>query len=201
MRGREQDLVAQARRGDSWAFEQLALLYKDRLYNYILRMVGDPTEAEDLAQEALLRAFVGLARFRGAASFSTWMYRIASNLCVDALRRRQRDETRRLELDAPMDSGDTEMAREVPDAGPTPDETLEARELQRNLEEAIAALSPKLREVVVLFDVVGVPYEQIAQIVGCPLGTVKSRLFNARMQLREALRPYVEGKDASGSEL
>lgn len=198
MHGRENDLVAQARRGDPGAFEQLALLYKDRLYNYILRMIGDPTEAEDLAQEVFLRAFLGLPRFRGAAAFSTWLYRIASNLCVDALRRRRRDERRTYNLDAPMEAEDRELARDFPDSSPTPEQALAHTELRRNVEEAIESLSPKLREVVILFDVMGVPYEEVSQIVGCPLGTVKSRLFNARMQLREMLRPYVEGQDVGG---
>ena len=194
MHGREPDLVARARKGDRRAFEQLALLYKDRLYNYILRMVGDATETEDLTQEVFLRAFLGVERFRGTAAFSTWLYRIASNICVDALRRRQREESHTYNLHTTMDDGDAEVTRDIPDDGLTPEQALANGELRREMQEAINSLSVKLREVVVLYDVMGVSYEEISQIVGCPLGTVKSRLFNARMQLREMLRPYIEGE-------
>ncbi len=195
MDGREPDLVAQARRGDPAAFERLALLHKDRIYNYVLRMIGNASEAEDLTQEVFLRAFLHIRKFRGAASFSTWLYRIASNLCVDALRRRQREEAHFLDLDAPLTTGDDKLSRQVPDSNPTPDRAVQDKELHRKIQEAIASLSDKLREVVVLYDILGVPYEEISQIVGCPLGTVKSRLFNARMQLRDILRPYISEQE------
>lgn len=195
MGGREPDLVAQARGGDPAAFERLALLHKDRIYNYVLRMIGDATDAEDLTQEVFLRAFLHIRSFRGAASFSTWLYRIASNICVDALRQRRRVETRTVNLDAPLDTGDDEVSRQVPDNSPTPDQALQNRELHGKIQEAIASLSDKLREVVVLYDIMGVPYEEISQIVGCPLGTVKSRLFNARMQLRDTLKPYISDQE------
>ncbi len=192
---REPDLVAQARRGDPAAFERLALLHKDRIYNYVLRMIGNATEAEDLTQEVFLRAFLHIRDFRGAASVSTWLYRIASNICVDALRHRKRQEAHTFDLDAPVATNDDKVSRQVRDDGPTPDEAVQRKELHRKIQDAIDSLSDKLREVVVLYDILGVPYEEISQIVGCPLGTVKSRLFNARLQLRDILRPYISGQE------
>jgi len=185
-------LVERARTGDSRAFEDLARLHKDRIFNYLLRMVGDRSEAEDLAQEAFLRAFRAMHRFRGGAAFQTWLYRIASNLAVDALRRRKREEARSVSLQEPIGTPDGEVVRELPDALLSPQQRAEQAELQAEVQRAIASLSPKLREVVVMFDLQGLTYEELAQITGVPLGTVKSRLFNARSQLRDRLRAYVQ---------
>jgi RNA polymerase sigma-70 factor (ECF subfamily) len=186
-------LVEQSRRGDVAAFENLARLYKDKIHSYICRMAGHPSEAEDLTQEVFVRAFQSVAKFRGASSFQTWLYRIATNICVDALRRRKREERHAYSLDEPVTTDDREMDREVPDTGPRPDAALETTELQAEVHRVIAGLSDKLRAVIVLFDLQGLSYEEIAETVGCPVGTVKSRLFNARMQLRDRLKAYVEG--------
>ena len=183
------DLVYRARHGESAAFEALVKHYQSRIYNHIARMVQDPSEAEDLAQETFVRAYQALSHFRGEASFQTWLYRIASNLAIDASRRRKRRQWQTLSLDEPLDDEESPLARDLADASArTPGETAESSSLRDQVWSAIAELSEKLRPVVVLYDLQGLSYEEIAGILGCPLGTVKSRLFNARCQLRDKLR-------------
>lgn len=183
-------LVERAKQGDLEAFEQLVAHYQDRVYNYVLRMVHDPVEAQDVAQETFLRAYQGLPRFRGASSFQTWLYRIASNLAIDAARSRKRRGIGLVSIDQPLEGEDeSEMVRDLPDEnehGPL-DEALR-QELQREVWRAVGELSDRLRPVVVLSDLQGLSYQEVADILGCPVGTVKSRLFNARNQLREKLR-------------
>lgn len=182
------DLVERSRNGETTAFDQLVQLYKDRIYNYVARMVHDPIEAEDIAQEAFVKAYRNLPSFRGASTFQTWLYRIASNLTIDSVRRRRRRENT-CSLDAPLDTDEGQMPREQEDHHcPGPVRNLETAELQRQVHRAIQQLSPKLRSVVVLYELQGLSYEEIATILGCPLGTVKSRLFNARMELKTRLQ-------------
>jgi len=186
-------LLERAQAGDLRAFEQLVQPHVGRIYSYVARLVNDPVEAEDLAQEVVLRAHRSINSFRGGAAFQTWLYRIATNLTVDAIRRRKRQASRVCSLDDPVPGTDGSMAREVTDPHRTPAESVETEELRQEVSRAIGELSPKLRAVVVLFDLQGCSYEEIAEILHLPLGTVKSRLFNARARLREALKPYVEG--------
>ncbi len=182
-------LVNRARHGDDAAFELLVKHYQNRIYNHVARMVQDPAEAEDLAQEAFVRAYQALPHFRGEASFQTWVYRIASNLAIDASRRRKRRQWQTVSLDEPLDDEESSLARDLADGTTrTPDEVVESSSLRDQVWSAIAELSEKLRPVVVLYDLQGLSYEEIARILGCPLGTVKSRLFNARCQLRDKLR-------------
>ncbi|MBM3499885.1 MAG: sigma-70 family RNA polymerase sigma factor [Armatimonadetes bacterium] len=186
-------LVQRARAGDVVAFEQLVQPYLGRLYNYLARMVGDASDAEDLTQDAILRAHRAIGSFRGGATFQTWLYRIATNIAVDALRRRGRQKVKVTSLDDPLQSEEGLVPREVPDTQRDPLELAEAAELHGEVQQAIASLSPKLRAVVLLFDMQGMSYEEIAEALDLPLGTVKSRLFNARARLRERLAPYVGG--------
>ena len=186
-----QGVVRRARGGDSAAFEQLVDYYKHRIYNYVLRMVGDPDTAEDIAQETFIRAYSSLASFRGASSIQTWLYRIASNLAIDTMRRRKYRHNS-FSLDAPLTTLDTEVSRDIEDEGPGPERQLQTRQVQEKVTEAIAQLSPKLRTVIILYELQGMSYEEIAEIVGAPLGTIKSRLFNAREQLKELLGNQVD---------
>ncbi|MFQ5810297.1 MAG: sigma-70 family RNA polymerase sigma factor [Armatimonadota bacterium] len=185
-------LVQRAREGDVEAFARLAAQYKDRIYNYVARLCGDRSEAEDLTQEVFIRAFVAMRRFRGTATFQTWLYKIATNIALDALRRRRRAGLPALSLDAPIETEESPVERELANASKDPHETAATRELQHEVHQAITGLSEKLRVVIVLFDIQGLSYEEIADVLGLPLGTVKSRLFNARMALRERLKRYVE---------
>ncbi|HEY3397997.1 MAG TPA: sigma-70 family RNA polymerase sigma factor [Armatimonadota bacterium] len=181
-------LVAQARVGEAFAFERLVEKYHGRVYNYITRMVHDSTDAQDVAQETFVRAYQGLPRFRGASSFQTWLYRIASNLAIDAARGRSRRALLTVSMDDPIEQDDNELERDLPDEGENnPPEALEREELRSQVWEALGELSLKLRPVIVLSDLEGLSYQEIAQVLGCPVGTVKSRLFNARSQMRDKL--------------
>jgi len=172
-------LVARAQAGEEHAFDRLVDLYHDKIYNYVVRMVGDPSEAEDIAQEAFVKAYRNLRSFRGAASFQTWLYRIANNLTIDAVRRRKRRENT-VSLDEPLEGEEGNLARELEDTdGIAPGRNLETAQLQRLVHQAIQELSPKLRAVVVMYELQGLSYEEIAAILKCPLGTVKSRLHAA----------------------
>ena len=183
-------LVERARAGDLEAFESLVARYQDRVYNYVLRMIYDPMEAQDVAQDTFVRAWQGLPRFRGASSFQTWLYRIASNLAIDAARSRKRRGLVTVSLDEPVEGIDaSELEHDLPDDERTgPAEALEQQELRQYVWAGIGELSNKLRPVIVLADLQGLSYGEIAGILGCPVGTVKSRLFNARSQLRDKLK-------------
>ena len=184
-------LVERARQGDRSAFGQLVDEYKDKIYNYVARMLNDPYEAEDVTQEAFLRAYRSLPRFRGASSFHTWLYRIASNLAIDVVRKRKRQEPT-FSLDEPLESDDGEYERELPDETGGPEDRTSTRETRVAVRRAIMDLPEKLRDVMILYELQGETYEDIADILGVPLGTVKSRLFNARNRLKEALEELVE---------
>ena len=188
--GQVEALVSRARAGDDAAFEVLVGKYKDRIYNYVARMVHDPTDAQDVAQETFVRTYQALPAFRGASSFQTWLYRIASNLAIDTARSHRRRRWSTVSINEPLDGEEhSELGRDLEDeVSLGPEEELEAKEIRQQVREAIAELSDKLRPVIILYDLQGMSYQEIAQILGCPLGTVKSRLFNARNQLREKLK-------------
>ena len=179
---REQQLVSAARQGDMAAFESLVRLYEKRVFALTLRMCGDREDAAEAAQEAFLAAWQGLAFFRGDSSFSTWLYRLASNACVDLLRRESR---RRAAAGPSLD--DEELNLEVPDEMPSPQDEAERRELREEIERGLAALSPEHREVLVLRELHQLSYDEIAETLDLDVGTVKSRISRGRKQLRNFL--------------
>ena len=179
-------LVRHAQDGDRDAFTRLVDIFKGKIYNYVLRMLGDPETAEDVAQEAFIKAYSSLVDFRGASSFQTWLYRIAGNLAIDTMRRRKYRQGH-VSLDQPLETGDGDVERDIPDERAGPERELQSAQLKRKVDEAILKLSPKLRTVILLYELQGLSYEDIARVVGAPLGTVKSRLFNAREQLKRML--------------
>jgi RNA polymerase sigma-70 factor (ECF subfamily) len=187
----EARLVERAKAQDETAFEQIMNLYADRLYNYILRMVDNAADAEDLVQETFLRAYQGLPTFDGRASLSTWLYRIATNLCIDHQRRRaRRVPTVSYALQEDEDGEPVEW--EFPDLQtPNPLDTVLNRELETVVEEAIGNLSPKLKTVLLLYDVEELSYEEIARVLNIPIGTVKSRLNHARTQIQRHVAAYL----------
>ena len=193
-------LISRCQGKDIAAFDQIVVRYKHKIFNYIFRMVGDSDEAEDLTQEVFVKTYVSLASFRSESSLNTWLYRIAGNLCIDSHRKRRRRQNAlggaTLSLDeapAQTDMGDENgPSREVADRSFEPYNMLAQQELDGQIQKALAKLPEKMRTVVVLHDLEDMPYEEIAAIVGCPLGTVKSRLFNARVRLRDLLKPYLE---------
>jgi RNA polymerase sigma-70 factor (ECF subfamily) len=184
----ELELVQLARKGDLEAFAELARRYQDELVNYIAKFCGSSDDANDVAQEALVKAFTKLGSFKGNSSFKTWLYRIATNHCIDAARKQQRVPAP-LSLDAEPEEGRALV--DTLEAAGEPLSELTVWELQREVRKAILRLPPKLRAVLVLHDLQGLQYGEIAEVVGVPLGTVKSRIHNAREQLKTTLRAYV----------
>jgi RNA polymerase sigma-70 factor, ECF subfamily len=186
--------VERCRRGELDAFCELVTRYQDPVYSFVARSVRNRADAEDLTQDVFVQAFAGIRSFRSDASFKTWLFRIAHNRVVDFSRRsRKRDEIAGPSLD---DRGpdDVDLAERI--GGPRhlePVAGLCREELSDIVHQAIAALSEKLRSVIVLYDFEGCSYEEIAAVVGCPMGTVKSRLFTARAELKRRLSPYVDG--------
>ena len=183
-------LVERCRDNDEAAFNEVVARYKTKVYNYIYRMTGSSDDAEDLTQEVFIRMYTSIESFRGQSSLNSWLFRIASNLCIDRFRR-AKNRTAAFSLDDPIGEGDGDTTHEVPDRTYEPQRLLENGEMAEQIQRALAQLPEKLRATILLHDIEGLPYEEIAQVVGCPLGTVKSRLFNARMQLRQRLTGYL----------
>ena len=174
----EQQWVDDARRGDESAFESLVHLYEKRVFALAVRMCGNQEDAAEAAQEAFLAAWQGLRFFRGDSSFSTWLYRLTSNACVDLLRREGRHRSA-----AGPSLDDEELNRDVPDTAPSPQEEAERRELRAQIEEGLRALSP----VLVLREMHQLSYDEIADTLDLDVGTVKSRISRGRKQLRNFL--------------
>ena len=174
---REQQLVSAARQGDMEAFEALIHRYEKRVFALTVRMCGNPEDAAEAAQEAFLAAWQGLAFFRGDSSFSTWLYRLASNACVDLLRREGRHRAA-----AGPSLDDEELNLDVPDGALSPQEAAERQELREEIERGLAALSPEHREVLILREIHQLRYDEIAQALDLDVGTVKSRISRARKQ-------------------
>ena len=188
--GSDGALVSQARSGDAAAFDALILRHQDRVYNMAYRMLGNREDALDLSQEVFLTVFRSLGRFEAKARFSTWLYRVTVNRCRDELRRRGSvKHTRPHSLDVVRDG---ESPREIASNVPPPPEEAVGREMRQRVEEAIADLPGDAREVLVLRDREDLSYEEIAEILEIPLGTVRSRLNRARTLLKDELRPILE---------
>ena len=170
--------VAAARKGDPDAFESLVRAYEKRVYALALRMCGNPQDAAEAAQEAFLAAWQGLPRFRGEASFSSWLYRLTSNACIDLLRR---EKHHRAAAGPSLD--DDALPLELPDTAPSPQEQAEREELREAIEEGLQSLSPEHRAVLILREMQQLSYEEIAAVLELDLGTVKSRISRGRKQL------------------
>lgn len=176
----EQSWIASARNGDEAAFGELVQKYQKRVYALTVRMCPTPELAEEAAQEAFLSAWQGLPFFRGDAAFSTWLYRLASNACVDLLRKERRHQGTSLDDDA--------VGAEIPDTKPTPEEAAETKELRAQIEAGLRQLSPEHRAVLILREIQQLNYEEIADALSLDLGTVKSRISRGRRQLRDFLK-------------
>ncbi len=182
----EEQLIRRAQQGDNGAFEELLLLHQKKVYNLCLRMSANPDDALDLSQEAFLRAWRSLGQYQFEASFSTWLFRLTSNICFDFLRRKKRrQETSLTESYDDSDEG-TELS--VPDAQPGPEQQAMTNETKIELARAMEQLSPKHREILQLRVIEDLQYEQIADILGVRVGTVKSRLARARLSFRKILK-------------
>lgn len=179
-------IVEKIREGEEEVFDILVARYKDSLFKFIYYNLPQREEAEDIAQESFVKAFLALPRLRNPRQFKSWLFSIALNLVRDHKREFKRKPSLPLE-DLP---GNLE-----PTALDDPSDDVENEDLLKRVREGIERLPSKLREVLVLYDMQGFSYEEIASIVHCPLGTVKSRLFKARQMLREMLSPYIEGDE------
>ena len=191
-------LVRRCKANDRRAFDDIVARYQDRVLNYVRGMVSDRDDADEIALDTFVRAYAGLRSFESRATLHTWLFRIATNLCIDYRRRRMKRGVF-VSLDAPAASGDDVSPRDLPDSRYDPARVAADSELGAQLRLAIASLPDRLRAVVLLHDLEGLAYDEIAQVVGCPLGTVKSRLFHARMALRSALTPYLRGENGASS--
>lgn len=183
-------LVMRCQEDDCAAFDEIVSRYKDGIYNYVWRMVSNREDAEDLAQEVFVRAFAAIKTFRREANLRTWLYKIASNLCVDRYRRAGLEKQWIIPLE--RQQNDTVRPIDIPDHSSDPRRSFERSELQAEVKKALLKLPEKLRSAIILFDIEGLSYEEIADAMGCPIGTVKSRIFNARMKLRGLLKGYIE---------
>lgn len=183
----ENELIKKAQNGDGAAFEELISPYTTIVYNIALRILGNPEDASDASQEALIRVYRNIGKFKGDSKFSTWLYRIAHNACIDEYRRRKSKlNFASVSVDDSYDDSDNPLL-EIPDTSPTPEEHTLKNERSKMLYDAISQLSPISKSAVLLRDVNGLSYEEIAEIQNCSLGTVKSRINRARQQLKEIL--------------
>lgn len=181
----EEELIARAKTGDQEAFGELVRLHERTVYNVAVRMLGSVQDGEDAAQEAFLAAWRGLAMFKGDSAFSTWLYRLTTNVCIDRLRK----EKRRVAI-APSVSLDDDgegNPRDLPDRRHDPAETVERKERLEAVRRCMDALSPEHRQVLALREFSGLSYEEIGSMLNLESGTVKSRICRARLQLRKLL--------------
>lgn len=180
----EQELVTRAKAGDDEAFAQLMRDNEKRIYNLTLRMTGDPEDAMDLSQETFLNAWRGLKFFKGDSAFSTWVYRLASNACIDHLRRKKR----RQDISAPMPvDEEDDSPPDIPDERFQPERELERQELRRAVTQGLEELSDEHRQILVMREINGLSYQEIADVLDLETGTVKSRIARARNSLRKIL--------------
>ncbi len=182
----EAALITSAQRGSLDSFNQLILIYQDAVYGQAYRMMGEDEPAQDATQEAFISAYRSLSSYRGG-SFKAWLLRIVTNACYDELRRRKRHPVTSLE---PLDADDEEIEspRWLADPAESPEARTERSELGDAIQQCLDGLPVEFRAVVVLVDIQGMDYGEAAQVVGKPVGTVKSRLARARMRLRDCLQ-------------
>jgi RNA polymerase sigma-70 factor (ECF subfamily) len=191
----EQALITDAQNGSLDAFNTLVLHYQDSVFNTALRILGDEDQAADAAQEAFISAFKSLASFRGG-SFKAWLMRTVTNACYDELRRRKRRPTTPLEPDT-EDGDEMDSPRWLADPNLTPDQQAEADEVEHAIQHCLDNLPLEFKTVVVMADIQGMDYTEVAASVRVPLGTIKSRLARARLRLRECLQGFAELLPAS----
>ena len=188
----ELDLVKQCQTGDTQAFDQLVSRYRSRVFGMIYNMVRNEQDAWDLAQDSFVKAWKSIGRFRGQSSFYTWIYRIVMNVTIDWLRKKQVKGTG-TEFDDSVQLKEIDPAsRTSPRAAPLPHERMERDEVRARIDAAIAQLSPEHRAVILMKETEDMQYHEIAEALGCSIGTVMSRLFYARKKLQSSLRDVYE---------
>jgi RNA polymerase sigma-70 factor (ECF subfamily) len=183
----DEQLVKRSLQGDNEAFEELVVKYQSKIYALSYRYMGNEEDAYDMAQESFIKAFRSLRSFKGDSSFGTWLYRVATNVCLDELRRRKRRIVS-LSLDEPLATRDgDEVEKDIADTAPTADIIYEQKELSNYIQEVLNSMKPDHKTTIILRDIMELTYEEIAQVLNCNVGTVKSRLSRARDALRKKL--------------
>lgn len=182
----ESEYIKRCQEGDQEAFGQLVTMYENKILNYCYRMLGDRTDAEDATQDVFVKLYRFIGSFTGQSAFSTWLYKIASNVCLDFLRKNKRHTVDTVSLHQQNAEGE-EFLLNIEDKGRTPYESAQMNEAQRALFAALSQLNEEQRKVVVLRDVEGLSYEEIAAVTGLAAGTVKSRINRARQALKKLL--------------
>jgi len=181
----EETLIKRCKDGDLQAFEELISKYETKVFNITFRILGDYAEAEDVSQDIMVKVFKSIKGFKEQSSFYTWLYRITVNECMDMVKKRKKAVL--YSIDSPFETEDDEIKREIQDKGESVEEKVERNELRKYLAEAMNLLSCEHKTVIVLRDVQGFSYEEIAEIIKCPPGTVKSRINRARSELKDLL--------------
>jgi RNA polymerase sigma-70 factor (ECF subfamily) len=180
----ELELVERSKGGDLAAFEELVVMYQKQIYNLGYRMMGNEEDACDMAQEAFLKAFKSIRKFTGRSSFGTWVYRIAVNVCIDELRKRKRVKLYPVVHNDNPENGGGKL---ITDTGDLPEDRIERRETREQVQRAINRLAEEHRVIIILRDIQGKSYQEIADILNLNIGTVKSRISRARQSLKEEL--------------
>ncbi len=185
----EQQLVERAKNGDTKAFEELMKRTQTNIYNLGLRLLGNKEDAADLMQETYIKAYENLDRFEGRSSFSTWLYRIATN---NALMKLRKEKNKKVSIDELKKFGDKSYKIEISDWSENPSSYFKSAELKEVLQKAIDSLPPKYKSVFILHDVEGLPLAEVARILSLSVPAVKTRVHRSRMYLREKISEYIK---------
>ncbi len=186
----ERELIQMCKDGDEVAFDELVTRYEKRVFNFAYRISGNYDEANDVAQEAFIRVFNSIKTFRGDANFTTWIYRIVKNVYLDE--RKKAKNHRQVSLDEYVELDENSVSRQIEDEGPSPEEITEIKERDKAVQKAIMSLPEYQRIIVTLYHTQNQSYEEIAEILHLPIGTVKSRLNRARLALKDILENMPE---------
>src|ERR1041385_9556520 len=188
----ELDLVTRCQAGDTEAFDQLVTRYRTRVFSMIYNMVHNEQDAWDLAQDSFVKAWKSISRFRGRSSFYTWIYRIVTNVTIDWLRKKQVKGSGTEFDDSIALKAIEPGSRTAPKADARPSQRMEQEEIRARIDAAMAQLSPEHRAVILMKETEDMQYHEIAEVLGCSIGTVMSRLFYARKRLQNLLRDVYE---------
>lgn len=186
----EKLLIEKSQKGDVSSFEKLIDKYQVVAYNIAYRMVGNKDDAYDITQEALIKVYKSIKKFKGNSSFSTWLYRIVTNTCIDAIRKQKKVKT--YSIDKPIETSEGSFTRELCDEKNKPEDIYERKETKEKVQEAIKKLPEQYRIVIILRDIQSFTYEEISESIDCPLGTVKSRINRGRILLKDILQKDME---------